>query len=106
MPAASRPQFPGGSGGGGRVRPQAGLADGLRGYHGGVQAHLGKAGSLLLERDSRAGKSDERKCGGLDLEKIETQIAAAYGNCRGRDLHGTGGLSRVKLRGRERKLKV
>ena len=39
-------------------------------------------------------KSDERRNRRLDLEKAETETAAARGSRRGRDLHGAGGLSR------------
>ena len=65
----------------------------LRRHHRGVQADLGKARSLLSERDSRPRKSDERKCRRLDLEKVEAKAATAHGNRCGRNLHGAGGLS-------------
>src|SRR5882724_158527 len=94
MPPAARPQFQRGDRRGGRVRPEARLADGLRGNLGGVQAALGKTGPLLLERDSRPGESDERSGRDVDLEKVKAETAAAHGSRRGRDLHGAGGLSR------------
>ena len=70
---------------------------GLRRHHCGVQADLGKAGSLLFERNSRSRKSDERKCRGLDLEKVEAKTATTHGNRHGRNLHRAGGLSRGRM---------
>lgn len=93
MPAVARAQLQGRGRRGGRVRRAAGLGDGLRGHHGGVQTDLGAARPQLSEQDCRAGKSHERSRRGLDLEEVETEIAAAHGSGRGRDLHGAGGLS-------------
>ena len=40
----------------------------------GLQADLGKAGPLLLERHSRPGKSDERKHRALDLGPVQAGL--------------------------------
>ena len=55
---------------------------------------LGKARPPLSERNSRPGKSDERKHRRLDLEEAEAETAAADGSRRGGNLHGAVRLSR------------
>jgi hypothetical protein len=94
MPAAARAQFQSGNRRGGRVRQKAWLADGLRGYLGGVQTGLAKARPQLSEQNSRPEKSDQRGDRRVDLEKVEVKIAVAHGSRRGGDLHGACGLSR------------
>src|SRR5688500_926220 len=94
MPAVARAQLPRGGGGGGRVRPEARLGDGLCGYFGRLQTALGATRPSLLERSSRPGKSNERKCRCVDLGASETGPAAARGSCRRRNLHRTMCLSR------------
>ena len=93
VPPLAWAQFQCGDCRGGRMRSQVGLAHGLRGYFSGLQANLGKAGSLLLERNPRLGKPHERKRRGLDLEKVAAQAAFTSGSGGGRDLHRAGGLS-------------
>lgn len=93
MPAIARAQLQGGGCGCRRMRPQTRLADGLRRHYGGVQADLGEARSPLSQRNSRAKKSDERRNRGVDLEKVEAEIAVAYGSRCGRNLHSAMRLS-------------
>src|ERR1035437_818133 len=94
VPATARAQLQGGNRRGGRMRRQARLVDGLRGYHGSVKADLGEDRPSLSERHCRPGKSDERRNRGMDLEKPEAEIAAAHRSRRGGDVHGTSGLPR------------
>src|SRR5665213_3548680 len=76
------------------MRSQAGLGDGLRRNRRGLSSALGKARSFLSERNSRIGKSDERKRRAVALAAIETQAPVADRNCGGRDLHRAMHLSR------------
>src|SRR2546421_7057238 len=76
------------------MRPEARLVSGLRGDLRGVQTDLAKARSFLPERDSRSGKSDQRKHRGMDLEKVKDKVAVAHGGSRCGNLHGEMRLSR------------
>ena len=99
MPAAARAQLFCRGDGRRRVRSQAGVGDGLRGHFRRVQTGLGKARSLLSQRNSRAGKSHEREHRHLDLAEAKTAIAVAEGNRRRGDLHSAVCLSRQLIDG-------
>src|SRR6185437_205900 len=93
MPPPARAQFQGGNCRRGRMQSGTRLGDGLRGYFRSVQTDLGKTRPSLFERNRRAGESDQRKCGCLDLEEIKAETAVAdRGGGRG-DLHGAMCLS-------------
>src|SRR5580698_9766034 len=98
MPPVAWAQFQSRSGYRRPVRRQVRLGDGLRRNGRGLSANLGKVGSFLPERNSRPGKSDQRKRCPLDLGPTQTAPAAADGNRRGRNLHGALHLSRGCLR--------
>src|SRR5690349_757263 len=88
MSSAARAQFQGRDCGGGTVRFGIGMGDGLCGHLRGVSSDLENARSPVSERNSRSGKSDERKHRGMDLGPIKTETAVAYRNCRRGDVHG------------------